>query len=525
MPERASHITLRGHVISGRGTASRSRVGESPISDFFGELQAPGSLNVAFEKPIRFDPEKVAFPGGHRAYYWAAEINGSRCLLTRAKGHPLHIVEVLSPYRLREKFQLKDGDSVEIKVVSNLVVDLSWEIKAIWSIFWEFRGSWYASRVYRALIGPFWLIRRLATQSPQYHAKLWNRERLQGDVSVCHINLARVSKLRGGARQTELLVRELSRVLPKQRLVVLQHEVLANRLDDVPNLEICRVRNRLSALGACRGACLLHAHETHAAQVAYVASFRGSRYIITRRTDSPIGSSFFTRGMYRNAKTVVALSTAIENQIRKKFAGIPTARIPDAWTPRDPSKSKQLEIRQRHEGKFLVGHIAAMDGEGKGHGVLLQAARILQETNPDIHFLLLGSGRLEDKFRQQGRGLANVFFQGWQEDPFSWIAAFDIFAFPSLREGLGSILLDVLRAGVPIVASRTGGIPDVVTDDCGTLVAPGNADALAQELLRLHNSPAVRERLSQGAKARAVEFSSLKMAERYVDLYRTLDVF
>ena len=343
-----------------------------------------------------------------------------------------------------------------------------------------------------------------------------------GQVPICHINLARVSKLRGGARQTELLVRELAQILPKQRLVVLQGKVLANRLDDVPNLEICKVRSRLSALGACRGAWLLHAHETHAAQVAYVASFRGPRYIITRRTDSPIGSSFFTRGMYRNARTVVALSAAIENQILKRFAGIPTVQIPDAWTPGDPSESVQLAIRQRHEGKFLVGHIAAMDGEGKGHGVLLQAARILQETNPDIHFLLLGSGRLEDKFRQQGEGLANVFFQGWQEDPFSWISAFDIFAFPSLHEGLGSVLLDVLRAGVPVVASRAGGIPGVVTDDCGILVEPGNADALAQELLRLYNSPVVRERLSQGAKARAAEFSPLKMAERYVYLYQTL---
>ena len=194
-------------------------------------------------------------------------------------------------------------------------------------------------------------------------------------LPVCHINLARIVHLRGAERQTELLIRELAKILPQQRLVVMKHGVLAGRLDDVKNLEICRVRNRLSALRACQGALLSHAHEPHASQVTYMAqALWDNPYIITRRTDHPIGSSRFTRGVYCNARSVVVLSTAIEDQVRERFENVSITRIPSAWTPKESRASVRKKIRERYVGKFLVGHIASMDDERKGHRVLLKAA-------------------------------------------------------------------------------------------------------------------------------------------------------
>ncbi len=470
---------------------------------------------------MRFDPEKVAFPGGHRAYYWAAEINGSRCLLTRAKGHPLHVVEVLSPYRLRDKFQLKNGDSVEIKVSSDLILDLLWGIKAIWNIFWKFRGSWYASRAYRTLIGPFWLIRRLATQSPQYRAKLWNKEKLQSKVSICHINLARNPKLRGGERQTEILVKALAAEgVSRQRVVVLRHGPLANHFQSSPDLEVCRVRNRLSAVFACRGASLLHAHEAHAAQAAYATSLFGKQYLITRRLTKPVRSNSYSSAVYRNALTVVALTEAVENSLRERFPEISIVRIPDAWNPEYPDPGETRKIGEKFSGKFIVGHAAAMDGLEKGHSILLQAAQVLQQAAPEIQFVLLGSGRLEEEFSKQAEGLTNVYFAGWVEDPITWIAAFDLFAFPSLVEPLGSTLLDVMRAGVPIVASRVDGIPEIITEGCGILVPPGDAEALAEQLLRLYRSEGLRRSLSEKGIERAKEYSPELIAREHIKLYQ-----
>ena len=78
-----------------------------------------------------------------------------------------------------------------------------------------------------------------------------------------------------------------------------------------------------------------------------------------------------------------------------------------------------------------------MDGPEKGHSILLEAARTLQQDASDIQFILLGSGRLEGEFRRQAEDLTNVCFAGWVEHPITWIAAFDLFAFPSLGRAAG----------------------------------------------------------------------------------------
>lgn len=285
---------------------------------------------------------------------------------------------------------------------------------------------------------------------------------------------------------------------------------------------MCRVSNRLSALFACRGVPLLHAHEAHAAQVAYVASWFGKKYLITRRSISRSSRvSRFTSAIYRRAQTVVALTEAVEYSLRSRIPGTSVVRIPSAWNPDPIDPTDVKEIRAQFPGKFIVGHIAAMDGQEKGHSVLLQAAKTLEPKFPDIQFLLLGSGRFEEEFRRQARDLKNVHFAGWVKNATSWIPAFDLFAFPSLHEALGSTLLDVLRAGVPIVASRVGGIPEVVTEDCGVLVSPDDADALAEELARLYQSESLRQQLSESGIVRAKQFSPARMAQQYLKIYRS----
>ena len=517
-------IILRGRVIRGRGTASKIKGFSTEIINFFGEPPVRGSLNLALAKPVRFDPGQVEFKKGGeaRSFFWAGEINGMRCLITRAKGHPLHIIEVVAPCKLRDRFRLRDGDRFELQVSQDILVqNLSWGTKAVWSVFWRFRECWYVSRIYRALIGPFWLIRRLATQSPQYHAKLWNREKLRDDISICHINLARGPQLRGGERQTEILIEALAAAgVARQRIVMLRRGPLSPRIPSRPGLEVCRVRSRVSAAFACRGASLLHAHEAHAAQAAYAASLFDKQYLITRRLTKPVRSNPYSSAAYRNAQTVIALTEAVESSLRDRFPEISTVRIPDAWNPEYPDPGGVREIRKKFADKFIVGHAAAMDGPEKGHSVLLQAAQTLQQEAPDIQFVLLGSGRLEGELRQQAEGLAKVWFAGWVEDPITWIAAFDLFAFPSLTEPLGSTLLDVMRAGVPIVASEVDGIPEVVTEGCGILVPPGDAGILAEQLLRLYRSKELRRRLSERGLERAKEFSPELIAREHMKVYQ-----
>jgi len=521
MPE--SDLSFRGCVISGYGTTAQAVDLPKPIRDFLGGPEYQGSLNVALEQPIRFKPERTVIPQEGRAYYWAAEINGLRCLISRGRGHPLHIVEVIATCRLRDELRLNDGSVVEIRVAPNLADDLTWDTRLIWKLFWGWgRTTWYASRKYRRLIGIFWLLRRRATQSPQYHLKLFRKARLDA-VAVCHLNLTRDSKLRGGERQTEILIQTLSeKKFFKQRVVVSRRGPLAQRLKNTDNLEVLLARSRLAALFACRGVPLLHAHEAHAAQVAHAAScLWHSKYLITRRLTKPVGN-WYNTAIYQGAQTVIALTACVEDILRKRFPGISISRIPDAWNPVSSDSEATTAVRAQFPGKFLVGHVGAMDSPEKGHEVLIQAAGILELRHPELQFVLLGSGKLEQDFRQQAEGITNVHFSGWSDAPSTWFGAFDLFVFPSLQESLGSSLLDAMRAGIPIIASSVGGIPEVVTEECGRLIPPGDPEALAKQIVDVYQSSELRQRMSQAGIERAKQYAPALIAQRHLDMYRSL---
>ena len=345
-------------------------------------------------------------------------------------------------------------------------------------------------------------------------------------IPICHINLARNPKLRGGERQTEILIRALAaQGLPRQRIIVLRHGPLADRFQDCPHIKVFKVRNRLSALFACLlgdNKFLLHAHETHAVQVAYVASLFRRNYLITRHVTNPIRPKPFSYAMYRNAHVVIALTKAIEKSVRHSLPDIPIVRIPNAWNPELPDSNEVQNIRSQFTGKFLIGHAGAMDSHEKGHSVLLQSARIMQPAFPDIQFILLGSGSLEKELRKQAKDLGNVHFAGWVRNPETWIAALDLFAFPSIREGLGSVLLDVLHIGCAVVASHAGGIPEIITKDCGILVPPNDAKALAEQLVRLYQSSPLRQNLARAGALHSKHYSPELMAQRYMEIYLSI---
>ena len=368
-----------------------------------------------------------------------------------------------------------------------------------------------------------------------FTVSLWAQKNYQQNkdyhtnTSICHINLARISKLRGGERQTGILVHALAAEGGhKQHVIIWKRGPLTNLFDDVPDVKVYKVRNRLSALLVClsvkRGEFLLHAHDTQGAQIAYLASLFGHKYIITRRIPKSIRLNPISSAKYRKALVVVALTKAVESSIQNSFSDIPTTRIPSAWCCDSPDPSVSQKIRTQFAGKFLVGHAAAMDHSDKGHLVLLRAARILQSDFPDIHFILLGTGRLEKELRQEANDLNNVYFAGWVENPLTWINSFDAFAFPSLQEALGSVLLDAMRTGCPIVASRTGGIPEIITKDCGILVPPGDAEALGEKLVDLFQSPSLRQRLADACVSCSKQYSPEVMAKRYMKVYQSLSL-
>jgi len=171
----------------------------------------------------------------------------------------------------------------------------------------------------------------------------------------------------------------------------------------------------------------------------------------------------------------------------------------------------------------LIGSVGRMEPV-KGHRYLLDAFRYLAPRFPNLYLAFAGEGELLPELRSCARseGLADrVFFLGWREDVPALLHTFDLFALPSLNEGMGRALVEAMAAGLPIVATRVCGIPEVL-GEAGLLVEAGNVQALAGGIERLLLDPELRARLGKVAQERAQSYSVEVMLSKIQALYHQL---
>ena len=166
----------------------------------------------------------------------------------------------------------------------------------------------------------------------------------------------------------------------------------------------------------------------------------------------------------------------------------------------------------------------------KGVPYLISAMARVVKQHPKSLLVLVGKG--DDKGEEEIRlkeqvenlGLAtDVRFLGWRSDVNEIMACFDIFVLPSLNEGMGRVLVEAMAAGLPIVASRVGGIPDLVKHgENGLLVPPANPSALEQAISDLLSDKPSRKRMGETGKRMCRPYSAEAMVEQIDDLYKAL---
>jgi glycosyltransferase involved in cell wall biosynthesis len=234
---------------------------------------------------------------------------------------------------------------------------------------------------------------------------------------------------------------------------------------------------------------------------------------------------------------VVAISEEIAREA--VGAGFPTEkvhRIPHGidmaeYAPASPEqKAAQRAALGLPQDRVLVTYTGRLIA-GKGLETLLAAMNSLA-SDPSWHLVLVGSGAgqvisIEDKLRAEAESGAlrgRVTFTGRVENVVPFLQASDIFAFPTLDEALGMSAVEAQACGLPAVASRTGGVPDIVEDGTtGILVPPGETAPLAEGLRRLLSDASLRQRFATAARARASERFALDvMVARYAALFRSL---
>jgi len=344
---------------------------------------------------------------------------------------------------------------------------------------------------------------------------------------------------RGGQRQVLFLARALKAQGRSFRLVCqpgspLHEKASAEKLPVLP----IRMRNEFDLAAVlklgmamrkhrCR---LAHFHDAHAVSVgkAAAALAKVPIRIVSRRVDFPIKSR---RKYVTNIDAVIAISDEVRRVLVK--GGVPSKLIEVVPSGVDFAPFREAaddgflrrELRFRPDD-FLVGIVAQLE-DHKGHRFLIDATRIIKKETPRIKLIVVGSGSLDMELTRQAHDLDVedlVFFLGYRDDVPRILASLDLFVLSSHMEGLGSSIMDAMAAKLPVVATRAGGIPEVVVHkETGLLVPARSPAALADAILKLYHDRKLAASLGErGCKVVHEKFSAEAMAERIVEIYERI---
>jgi len=357
-------------------------------------------------------------------------------------------------------------------------------------------------------------------------------------LKIAHIDTG--ISLRGGQRQLLLLAEGLRALGHEQLIVCLEGSSLeeeargaALRVFSLPAHDpghafgILLLRQQLESMGIQ----VLHAHDGRGQTVAWLASLGlPIKRVASRRVTFLPADSWTFRFKYgRTCDAVIAISEHIRELTVR--AGVPADRvevIPDgiALPVSLPSTAERERLRaawQIEEGNFVIGQLGAFTPE-KGHDVTLQAFELFAERLPQARLVLAGAdlGQASETLRTGVRKWRHrMLVLGDVATLSDFLPGIDLFIMPSRAEGLGSSALWAMAFGLPVVATRVGGLPEIVAEgQSGWLIPPDSPPALAEAIVLASTDSERLHRFGAYGRTRAQEFSAGIMVARTEALYR-----
>jgi glycosyltransferase involved in cell wall biosynthesis len=290
-----------------------------------------------------------------------------------------------------------------------------------------------------------------------------------------------------------------------------------------------------------RRPALVHAHGSKAGLIARMAVLLAGRppTIVTVHNQvlyggiSPVMRCVYVtmeRRLARRTARIITVSEALRREMLDVFMLDPkTVTTVYNGLDLDPflAGSDRAKARERYgiPSDALAIGLAARFAPQKALDVLVEAAVPVLERHPDAQLVLAGSGPLLEFVRTRARASSvrdRILFPGLETDMPGFLSALDVYASAAIAEGLGLGTIEAMAAGLPVVSTTAGGTPEVVEDGVtGLLVTPGKADRLTEALLRLAKDPALRRRMGEAGRARALErFTEERMLARTSEVYR-----
>jgi glycosyltransferase involved in cell wall biosynthesis len=270
----------------------------------------------------------------------------------------------------------------------------------------------------------------------------------------------------------------------------------------------------------------LHTKRAHALSLWFPRHAAGPKYVVTRRMDYPQANNWYTRHLYnQRVDGVVAISRKILQLLVE--GGVKRQKIRLIHSGIDPQPFESAADRRPGRSERLVVGVAALLEERKGHRFLLEAARRLKAQGCPITYCFAGEGSLRRSLQEAAGRLGlqeDVQFLGFVADMPRFLAAIDIFVLPSLFEGLGVSVLEAMAAGKAVIASRVGGLPELVIDGAtGLLVAPRDIAGLVNAIAKLAgDGPLTRQMGEKGRERLKANFTLEQMARKNEAYYYDL---
>lgn len=301
-------------------------------------------------------------------------------------------------------------------------------------------------------------------------------------------------------------------------LLKLKRQIVRGRFDIVhTHLIYSQIYGRLAARAARAKRVVSSEQNVYEAKAR--APFRWLERKLSGQTDCIIACSnrvreHLTRNVGVNPLKVVVVPNAVDTNVF-----FPIGRE-SALFEKVKSVRRELGIR---EGDVVIGSVGHLSPQ-KGQKFLVAAIPLVRARYPRAKFVLVGKPTLRKELQEQARGLGvkeAVRFAGIRGDVPILLNCFDVFVLPSLWEGFGTAIIEALACGVPVVASRVGGIPEIIEHGVdGLLVPAGHARPLAENVIRLLDDSSLRkDMVYRGLRKAMGRFSVGRMVETMAKVY------
>jgi len=228
---------------------------------------------------------------------------------------------------------------------------------------------------------------------------------------------------------------------------------------------------------------------------------------------------------------VIAISPAVKDHLEKDFCveaskiisvphGIEVEQFPDLDVDTKTQRRKDFGLK---EDDLAIGIIARLS-DVKGHDILIEAMAMVVRAMPNARLLIVGEGRMESELKVLVDELEleeYVSFHPIVNKTAEILPIFDVFVMPSRQEGLGLSVMEAQACGVPVVASRIGGLPSLIEDEkTGLLIVPGDIENLSQAIIRVLSDKEFAKGLGDGARQFIIKKHSLaEMIEKTEKVY------